>query len=289
MKIAICISGQPRFANFGSYHQKKFANLLPSDWQVDFYVQTWSQEGVEQHQDMLFGHCDPKRVRIDTQYKPTQFPNFFHKIRGLSQHYAHYLCQQQIRNIDDYDLIIRSRHDVMFNTEHMEYQIENLEYVNRHKSVSGYGFYPDYADHPSVTTNVSSPSHRGFSPHPTFDDWAIVAHRDHWKNYCKTENEFNKILDDMFLDPINEHSTATYELEGKQKKVCIPERVWYNLTNLNHELPFTTARGFAYLARPSLKGILDKDFRDYKPSEVRDAMRKGWQNGAAVLQYSICL
>jgi len=59
MKIAICISGQPRFANFGSYHQKKFADKLP--WDVDFYVHSWTQEGVEERQDQLFGYCNPKR------------------------------------------------------------------------------------------------------------------------------------------------------------------------------------------------------------------------------------
>jgi hypothetical protein len=32
-----------------------------------------------------------------------------------------------------------------------------------------------------------------------------------------------------------------------------------------------------------------KDVAGYTPSEVRNALRRGWQNGAAVLQYSILL
>ena len=288
MKIAICISGQPRYANFGSYHQKKFADLLP--YEVDFYVQSWSEEGVNENQEKLFGYCEPKKVLIHDGYVPPQYPGHFHKIRGLSQHYAHYLCMSQIQNIDDYDLIIRTRHDVMFDTDYMGHQIDLLEYVNRTKTVSGAGFYPDYADYPVVSTYVDKPSHRGFSKYPSFDDWSIIAHRDHWSKFRVPEKEFLESLDKMFLDPRNEHIAATYELDGKQKKVCIPELVWYNYTHLNLKQPFTVAKSFVYAARPSLVGVAGKkDVAGYTPSEVRNALRRGWQNGAAVLQYSILL
>lgn len=286
MKIAICISGQPRFANFGSYHQKKFADALP--YEVDFYVQSWSQEGVEQHQERLFGYCEPKKVLIHSGYVPPQYPGHFHKIRGLSQHYAHYLCMSQIPNVDDYDIIIRTRHDIMFNTDYMHYQKDMLEHVNKHKGVSGAGFYPDYSDAPTLSTYVSSPSHRGFSKYPSFDDWSIIAHRDHWSKFRVPEKEFLELLDEMFLDPRNEHSSASYELDGKSKKVCIPELVWYNLTNLNLKEPFTVGKGFVYAARPSLKGIIGKkEPSAYTPTDLREGLRKGWQNGSAVLQYSI--
>jgi hypothetical protein len=288
MKIAICISGQPRYANFGSYHQKKFADALPYD--VDFYVQSWSQDGVEDNQDKLFGYCEPKRVRIDSGYVPPQYPGHFHKLRGLSQHYAHYLCMSQIPNIDEYDLIIRTRHDTMFNTDVMEYQIDLLEYVNRNKSVSGAGYYPDYSDHPVVSTYVDQPSHRGFSKYPSFDDWSIIAHRDHWSKYRIPENEFLDLLDEMFLDPRNDHNSATYDLEGTTKKVCVPELVWYNLTNLDMKYPFTVAKGFVYIARPNLKEIIRHDHvSSYTPTDLRLALQTGWQNGSAVLQYSILL
>ena len=140
MKIAICISGQPRFANFGNYHQKKFADLLPDQFDVDFYVQSWSQEGVEERSEELFGYCKPKAVRIDYGYVALEYPGHFHKNRGMSQHYAHYLCMKQIKNLDDYDLILRTRHDIMFNVEFMEYWIDLLHYVNKHKGVSGAGY-----------------------------------------------------------------------------------------------------------------------------------------------------
>lgn len=292
MKIAICISGQPRFANFGSYHQGDFADRLEvkAGFSVDFYVQSWTEEGVEENQDKLFGHCYPKKIRIDEHYVPRQHPNHFHKIRGLSQHYAHWLCQSQIEDIDEYDVILRTRHDVMFNTDIMDAQIKLLEDIAQHKGVSGYGFYPDYSDTPSIEQFLDKPSHRGFSVYPSFDDWAIAAHPKWWKVFNKSEEEMNNLLDEMFMDPRNEHISATYDLDGKPKKVCIPELVWYNLFGLNRKMPFTVAKGFVYAARPSLKPIIRKELvSQYTPSDLRYALRHGWQNGGAVLQYSIFL
>lgn len=287
MKIAICISGQPRFANFGNYHQKKFADLLP--YEVDFYVQSWSQEGVEENRDKLFETCDPKAVRIDNGYVALEYPDHFHKNRGLSQHYAHYLCMQQIKNIDDYDLILRTRHDIMFNTEFMDYWVDLLEYVNKHKGVSGAGYYPDYSDHPQLSTFTSGPSHRGYSKYPSFDDWTIVAHRDHWSKFRTDETRFLEILDEMFHNERTFHTSSTYEVDGKKHPVVIPELVWYNLTNLNLGDPFTVGKGFVYAARPSLKSIIDKHYTLYTPTDLRNALKRGWQNGSAVLQYSIFL
>jgi hypothetical protein len=288
MKIAICVSGQPRFTNFGAYHQKKFADMLSHD--VDFYVQTWSQEGVEERADELFANYNPKRVRIDTQYAPTQYSDHFHKIRGLSQHYAHHLCQSQIEDINQYDVIIRTRHDTMINTDLME-EIEALiQRVYTENTVAGFGFYPDYDDEPYVTKHLNEPSHRGFSQYPTFDDWAIVGHRNQWKKFETSTEEFNKLLDEMFMDPRNEHFNNSYDLYGSQKKVCIPELVWYNLLDLNLTKPFYVGHGYAYLARPTLRGSVgSKMVQHMQPSDVRKALRQGWVNGAAVLQYSITI
>ena len=287
MKIAICISGQPRFANFGSYHQKKFADKLP--WDVDFYVHSWTQEGVEERQDQLFGYCNPKRIRLDSGYVALEHPGHFHKNRGLSQHYSHYLCMNQITNVDDYDIIVRTRHDIMFNTDIMEDQIKLFEDVYERKGLSGAGYYPDYGEEPFLDTYLDQPSHRGYSKYPSFDDWTIIAHRDHWSKWQVEETKFLELLDEMFNDPRNEHLTATYDLDGKQKKVCIPELVWYNLSNLNLTEPFTVGKGYVYAARPSLKSIVNKDFTSYTPKDLQRALSKGWQNGGAVLQYSIML
>ena len=288
MRIAICVSGQPRFTNFGAFHQKKFADMLSHD--VDFYVQTWSQEGVEKLADDLFKDYQPKRVRVDGQYEPTQFSEHFHKIRGLSQHYAHFLCQSQISNIDDYDVIIRTRHDTMINTDLID-EIEALiQRVYSENTVAGFGFYPDYDDEPYVTKHKQEPSHRGFSQYPTFDDWAIVGHRNQWKKFETTEEEFNKLLDDMFMDPRNEHLSNSYDLYGQNKKVCIPELVWYNLLELNLTKEFYVGHGYAYLARPTLRRSVGiKTVQSMTPEDVRKALRQGWVNGAEVLQYNITI
>ena len=290
MKIAICVSGQPRFANFGAYHQKKWASMLPEGWSVDFYVQSWSQEGVEQHRARLFGDYGLAPTRIDPQYMPTEYPTFFHKIRGLSQHYAHFLCQQQIRNIDAYDVIIRTRHDTMLNTDIMDEHVALIQKVYDERTVAGFGFYPDYKDETYVTTHRDGRSHRGFSKNPTFDDWAIVGHVDRWKSFAKTDNEFHKLLDAEFMNPDNEHMNATYDLDGLPKRVCIPELVWYQLMGLNKEKDFYVGHGYAYLCRPTIRDtIKDKPVEAMTPSDVRQALRNGWVNGAAVLRYSILL
>lgn len=288
MKIAICVSGQPRFTNFGATHQKKFADMLSHD--VDFYVQTWTQEGVEQLAEELFGGYKAKKVRIDTQYAPTQFSDHFHKIRGLSQHYAHFLCQSQIENLTDYDVIIRTRHDTMINTDLMEEIEELIQKVYAENTVAGFGFYPDYEDEPSLTVHQNEPSHRGFSQYPTFDDWAIIGHVNQWKKFDTTPEEFSKLLDEMFMDPKNEHFRSTYDLYGQEKRVCIPELVWYNLMDLNLTKPFYVGRGYAYLARPTLRGTVGSKLVELlTPTDVRQALRRGWVNGAAVLQYSITI
>ena len=287
MKIAICISGQPRFANFGSYHQKKFADALP--WDVDFYVQTWSEEGVEERTEELFGYCNPKAVRVDNGYVALEYPGHFHKNRGMSQHYAHYLCMQQIQDWDQYDVIIRTRHDIMFNTDVMDEWIELIKSINDNKGISGAGYYPDYPDHADLSTFTDAPSHRGYSKYPSFDDWTIVAHRDHWSKFKVDELRFLEILDEMFHNERNFHSTATYDVEGKNHPVVIPELVWYNLSNLQLGDPFTVGKGYVYAARPSLKSVVDKHYTKYTPSDVRTALKRAWQNGGDVLRYSIML
>lgn len=290
MKIAICVSGQPRFANFGAFHQKKFVNGLPFNWHVDFYLQTWSQEGVEENAERMFGAYGKAPLRIDPQYRPTEYPDFFHKIRGLSQHYAHYLCMQQIKNPYDYDLIIRTRHDTMLNWDVMADHVMMMLSIHDTGGIAGYGFYPDYNDEPDVAyLKTSAPSHRGFSKYPTVDDWALVAATNQWQNYWVTENEFNRTLDAMFMDPENEHISASYELEGEGKRVCIPERVWYNLFQNPEVVSPILGKGHAYLARPTLRNNVNVPVESMTPSMVRSALRKGWVNGAAVLQYAIML
>ena len=288
MKIAICISGQPRFSNFGTYFQKQFADQLPYD--VDFYVQTWHEKDVVENQEMLFGRCMPKAIRFDPQYVPINHSDHFHKIRGLSQHYAHYLCMSQIRDLDTYDIIIRTRHDIMFNTDIMDQQIELLNWVNDTKGVAGAGYYPDYNDAPYVDSYLNTPSHRGFSRGPSFDDWTIIAHRDQWSKFRTDDYNFKELLEDMFMDPRNEHINARYDLYGYPKLVCIPELVWYSLTNLNMEQEFKVGKGFVYAARPSLRYFYNhSDIRNYTPAELRDALNRGWQQADAVLQYNTAL
>ena len=247
------------------------------------------QEGVEERQDELFGHCNPKRVRVDNGYVALNNPDHFHKNRGLSQHYSHYLCMNQIRNIDDYDIIVRTRHDIMFNTDIMDQQIKLFQDVYDRKGLSGAGYYPDYGDQPFIDTYLDQPSHRGYSRYPSFDDWTIIAHKDHWSKWRVGETEFLELLEEMFNDPRNEHTSASYDVDGVKKMVCIPELVWYNLSNLNLEEEFTVAKGFVYAARPSLKGIVNKHFTQYTPADLQYALKRGWQNGGAVLQYSIML
>ena len=59
---------------------------------------------------------------------------------------------------------------------------------------------------------------------------------------------------------------------------------------LNKEKDFYVGHGYAYLCRPTIRDtVKDKPVELMTPSDVRQALRNGWVNGAAVLRYSILL
>lgn len=124
MKIALCISGQPRFYNKGYEYLKK--NLL-DHYEVDIFFHTWKNETTDfidllelykpvkyTISDPLFNDIDEKYTRIPSE----KFPAYF-SVSGLYSVYHANLLKIEFENDKNfkYDWVVRIRFDYALNVE----------------------------------------------------------------------------------------------------------------------------------------------------------------------------
>lgn len=124
MKIAVCISGQPRFYNKGYEYLKK--NLL-DHYKIDIFFHTWKNETTDFSDllelykptkytisDPLFNDIDEKYTRIPGE----KFPAYF-SVSGLYSIYYANLLKMELENNKNfkYDWAVRIRFDYALNVE----------------------------------------------------------------------------------------------------------------------------------------------------------------------------
>lgn len=132
MKVAICISGQPRNYEQGYYELKKW---FLDKYDCDVYIHTWKdsimEAGHKYVKERTYEFTDEDYDRIIDLYKPKTWhfqkpipfdttdirgPHIGYKLNStLSASYSIHACYKLVKDWGiDYDLIIRTRFDLEF-------------------------------------------------------------------------------------------------------------------------------------------------------------------------------
>ena len=142
IRVAVCMSGQLRLWDYGKENQKWFWTSLNRDeYKVDYFTHTWNysqdRAGVSQpytnrditddEYNSFLEHYKPKKAIIDD--KPVTF--FYDNDHWSSLFYSlgqSLLLKQQyeLENNFKYDLVIKTRPDIVFSPTYHAHILDNL-------------------------------------------------------------------------------------------------------------------------------------------------------------------
>ena len=151
MRIAICISGQPRYLEEGYYFINKYFN----NYNVDFFIHTWWEDSYIDNVFMftntkrdglydkntikkIYKYYNPKKIIVEPQkiFELSNEVNYggLHPLSVYSMFYS-MKCSNELKktyeqeNNFKYDLVIRSRFDIVINHFNLNIMKLNLDYL----------------------------------------------------------------------------------------------------------------------------------------------------------------
>lgn len=165
MKIAVCLSGQPRFIERG-YHQI-YDNIISKYENVDFFVHTWWSDDMNKDQfvkgndgyklddfgklrqytypldtlELIMKYYRPKLILNEPQIKFEQHENVnYETINPLSLYSMYYSVKTsnslkkfyENKNNFVYDIVIRARFDILFEKFDIDFNDIDLSYIYTH-------------------------------------------------------------------------------------------------------------------------------------------------------------
>lgn len=173
MKIAVCLSGKPRFLEKG-YHQI-FENIISKNDNVDFFIHTWwdknnSEEFVKGYNgdklddlgrvrrcvypdntlEMIVKYYNPKNMITDQQiYFDTPEDVNYESVNPQSLYSMLYSIKisndlkkkYEIEKGFEYDVVIRSRFDIIFHR--LDFDLSSIDYSMVYTDEVGVGFSND--------------------------------------------------------------------------------------------------------------------------------------------------
>lgn len=214
MKIAICLSGQPRFVEKGIESLNK--NILINK-DIDVFIHSWFDKdnkdikfdssqphlnfnvGTQNEKtEELLNSIEPKKIILE---KPKNFDHLSHlpdlptakQTRLASMFYSMYQCNQiktdyEKENGFIYDLVIKTRIDIQYN-----HQVNILKLIN--KDIKNHIFCPKkYQD---CRMNDSYPTKSNFSYSSLADTWFMCS-SENVDKCCQIYPNFENIYNDIY-------------------------------------------------------------------------------------------
>ena len=181
MKIAVCLSGQPRFLERG--YQQIYDNIISKYDNVDFFIHTWWDDDMKKDQfikandknyklddfgkirqysypidtlELIMKYYKPKLILNETQIKFETHKNVdYETINPLSLYSMYYSIKvsnnlkkfYENKNNFIYDVVIRCRFDILIEKLDIDFNDIDLSYI--HTDIVG-------LDHPNDQLAISS-------------------------------------------------------------------------------------------------------------------------------------
>ncbi len=214
MKIAICLSGQPRFIEKGI---ESFKKNIPNIENIDIFIHTWYDEknkntqfdssqphlnfklGKQSENTLdLFNSLCPKKIKLE---QPKSFEELSHLLdlptakqtKLASMFYSLYQANQLKKNHEEennfiYDFVIKTRIDIQYNQKVDILKIS--KYINKdHIFVS--------KKYQECRMNDSYPTKSGFIYSSLSDTW-LMASSKNMDKCCDVYPNFEKIYNDIY-------------------------------------------------------------------------------------------
>lgn len=237
MKVAVLITGQPRFLEQGAWWFKNKVFPNPKNLQVDYYCYLWD-DGLPDLQKRISDTYNPVRCHVqnyekvidsfiervqdyneennDWSYVPDKFrtehlfdsphvSNYFRNIWGQ------YLCNGKMAKMvgsleNEYDIVIKTRSDVVFNNMAEKYWVAAFENIYKNPIFDDKLFTPWlYID-------------QGI---PYFADFAFISKPSVWYNFAKD-------MEEHCFQLAGPHKQLWYEL-GVSNFDHYPHWIWNKL------------------------------------------------------------
>lgn len=287
-KIGIFVSGQPRFVDLGKYLRENFIVMLNHlGYDVDVF------EAYYEEPDLDISRLDSS-VHVVPNYEPSVEPQNADKIRCMGQHFIHYLlmgyeCEK------DYDIVIRTRSDFVFNPNLYQEWVKKLEDISNEKYKA---FGVTYA-HPYYW-DIRKPFTRCKRPQPkyaTLDDWAIVTNAKKWclaeRREKYTPEVILELMEEAWQDEDVGNQLRKIEYMGNEIEKPIPEAIWTKLVGVGHwdwkkvHWIYNLVGG-GMLIRPHFKQMFpDTPLEEIYPHLVEQSLQMHQPHSDEVLQYSV--
>ena len=238
MRIAVLITGQPRYLEEGAWWFKNRVFPESSGVDVDYYGYFWDDGdpnlenriqqtyGPIQYQignydnaiDQFINSVQERNNKIDDWHNiPEKYKHSF--LFGVEKQYisdyskqiwGQYLCSDRIANmcseLNDYDVIIRTRSDVAFNN--MPFKFWHESFANMYRN-------------PIFNDKMFAPWLYVDSGMPLFADFAFISKPKVWHN-------FNKNIEENCIRLATENKALWYEL-GISDFYHVPHWIWNKL------------------------------------------------------------
>ena len=200
MRIAVCISGQPRTIK---YTIKSIKNFFSKNYQVDFFCHTWDYNqykvkhigqpmqyvdrlaNVEEFNDII-SEISPKKVVVETKDVLSKISFPWHSLLYSAMMANLYKKQYEIEHNFNYDFVIKSRYDLVFPADQF-FTLDNQIFADEYHPLDLFTTHSDRMSIEYYRRNISDIMYYGSS-------WAMdVASDLFWYAYSKENTEVDNL------------------------------------------------------------------------------------------------